>query len=65
MKKLVEWIAAAAVVAVATAGFRLSAFWRAEAYHQHFYKTNAFQYRMYRVACGRDPRLADLWGKHH
>jgi peptide-methionine (S)-S-oxide reductase len=41
-----------------------STFWRAEAYHQHFYKTNAFQYRMYRVACGRDPRLADLWGKH-
>jgi hypothetical protein len=29
-----------------------------------YYKTNAFQYRMYRVACGRDPRLADLWGKH-
>ena len=42
-----------------------STFWRAEAYHQHFYKTNAFQYRMYRVACGRDPRLADLWGKDH
>jgi len=42
-----------------------STFWRAEAYHQHYYKTNAFQYRMYRVACGRDPRLADLWGKHH
>ena len=39
--------------------------WPAEAYHQHFYKTNAFQYRMYRVACGRDPRLADLWGKDH
>jgi len=42
-----------------------STFWRAEVYHQHFYKTNAFQYRMYRVACGRDARLADLWGKHH
>ena len=42
-----------------------STFWRAEAYHQHYYKTNAFQYRMYRVACGRDARLADLWGTHH
>jgi peptide-methionine (S)-S-oxide reductase len=40
-----------------------STFWRAEAYHQHFYKTHAFEYRTYRTACGRDARLQDLWGK--
>jgi peptide-methionine (S)-S-oxide reductase len=39
-----------------------STFWRAEAEHQHFYKTHAAQYRIYRVGCGRDQRLQDLWG---
>jgi peptide-methionine (S)-S-oxide reductase len=40
-----------------------SAFWPAEAYHQHYYKTHAMQYRMYRIGCGRDARLRELWGK--
>ena len=40
-----------------------STFWRAEAYHQHYYKTHAAQYLMYRVGCGRDARLQQLWGK--
>jgi peptide-methionine (S)-S-oxide reductase len=40
-----------------------STFWRGEAYHQHYYKTHAAQYRMYRVGCGRDARLQQLWGK--
>ena len=40
-----------------------STFWPAEAYHQHYYKTHAVQYRMYRVGCGRDARLQQLWGK--
>jgi peptide-methionine (S)-S-oxide reductase len=42
-----------------------STFWRAEAYHQHYYKTHAAQYRMYRVGCGRDARLRQLWGQSH
>jgi peptide-methionine (S)-S-oxide reductase len=42
-----------------------SAFWPAEAYHQHFYKTHAAQYRAYRVGCGRDARLQELWGTVH
>ena len=37
-------------------------FWPAESYHQHYYKTHAVQYRMYRVGCGRDARLRQLWG---
>ena len=39
-----------------------SQFWPAEAYHQHYYKTHAAAYRMYRVGCGRDARLRQLWG---
>jgi peptide-methionine (S)-S-oxide reductase len=42
-----------------------STFWPAEAYHQHYYKTHAAQYRMYRIGCGRDARLAQLWGPGH
>jgi len=39
-------------------------FWRGEDYHQHYYKTHAFAYRMYRMGCGRDQRLRELWGTH-
>ncbi len=38
-------------------------FYRAEAYHQHFYKTNPVRYNLYRFNCGRDARLEELWGK--
>jgi methionine-S-sulfoxide reductase len=34
----------------------------AEEYHQDYYKKNALQYRFYRWNCGRDQRLAELWG---
>ena len=40
-----------------------STFWRGEEDHQHFYKTHAAQYRIYRVGCGRDARLRELWGR--
>ena len=40
----------------------LSTFWRGEDYHQHYYKTHAAAYRIYRVGCGRDARLRQLWG---
>jgi peptide-methionine (S)-S-oxide reductase len=42
-----------------------STFWRAEDYHQHYYKTHATAYRIYRVGCGRDARLRELWGPAH
>ena len=38
------------------------AFWRGEDYHQHYYKTHAMAYKMYRIGCGRDQRLRELWG---
>lgn len=49
-------------------------FWRAEAYHQDYYKsdakiltrfglvTKAEAYKGYRKACGRDVRVKELWG---
>lgn len=37
-------------------------FWRAEEYHQDYYKKNPIRYRWYRSGCGRDQRLAELWG---
>lgn len=35
-------------------------FYRAEAYHQDYYKKNPLQYRFYRWRCGRDARLEDI-----
>jgi peptide-methionine (S)-S-oxide reductase len=40
-----------------------TAFWPAEGYHQHYYKTHPVQYKFYRYNCGRDQRLEQLWGK--
>jgi peptide-methionine (S)-S-oxide reductase len=37
-------------------------FYAAEDYHQDYYKKNAFRYKFYRLNCGRDQRLKDLWG---
>jgi peptide-methionine (S)-S-oxide reductase len=42
-----------------------STFWRAEDDHQHYYKTHAVAYRIYRAGCGRDARLRELWGPAH
>jgi len=39
-------------------------FYRAEEYHQDFYKKNSVKYRFYRWNCGRDSRLARIWGEH-
>lgn len=38
------------------------AFWPAEEYHQDYYKKNPVRYRFYRLSCGRDSRIKDLWG---
>jgi peptide-methionine (S)-S-oxide reductase len=37
-------------------------FWPAEAYHQDHYLKNPVRYNYYRVGCGRDARLKQLWG---
>jgi peptide-methionine (S)-S-oxide reductase len=37
-------------------------FYPAEEYHQDYYKKNPIRYKFYRAGCGRDRRLADLWG---
>ena len=39
-----------------------SMFWRAEEYHQDYYKKNPLRYAYYRAACGRDARVAEVWG---
>jgi len=33
-----------------------------ESYHQNYYKNNAVRYKFYRWNCGRDQRLAEIWG---
>ncbi len=40
-------------------------FWIAESYHQHYYRTHAAAYQRYRIGCGRDARLQELWGTTH
>lgn len=37
-------------------------FYQAEEYHQHYYKKNPLRYSYYRLSCGRDHRLKELWG---
>ncbi|MBL8659294.1 MAG: peptide-methionine (S)-S-oxide reductase MsrA [Rhodospirillales bacterium] len=37
-------------------------FYRAETYHQDYYKKNPLRYRFYRYNCGRDARLEAVWG---
>lgn len=37
-------------------------FWPAEEYHQDYYKKNPVRYSYYRASCGRDNRVAELWG---
>ena len=38
-------------------------FYKAETYHQDYYKKNPLRYRYYRTGCGRDAKLKKLWGK--
>jgi peptide-methionine (S)-S-oxide reductase len=37
-------------------------FWKAEDYHQSYYKKNPIRYNLYRSGCGRDAKLKELWG---
>lgn len=38
-------------------------FYRAEEYHQEYYRKNPLRYKFYRAGCGRDQRLKELWGE--
>jgi peptide-methionine (S)-S-oxide reductase len=37
-------------------------FWPAEGYHQDYHRKEPRRYQSYRMGCGRDRRLDDLWG---
>ncbi len=37
-------------------------FWPAEDYHQDYYKKNPLRYNYYRLSCGRDARVKEVWG---
>jgi peptide-methionine (S)-S-oxide reductase len=39
-----------------------TAFYPAEDYHQDYYHKNSLRYKYYRLTCGRDARLEQLWG---
>ncbi len=39
-----------------------SPFYRAEEYHQDYYKKNPIRFKFYKYSCGRARRLEELWG---
>ena len=39
-------------------------FYKAEEYHQDYYRKNPIKYKFYRWNCGRDQRLQQIWGAH-
>ena len=47
---------------IVTEVFEAGEFWEAEGYHQNYYQRNAGRYSYYRNGCGRDARVASLWG---
>lgn len=46
---------------IATDVLAAGPFYRAEEYHQDYYKKNPVRYHFYRFNCGRDQRLAEVW----
>jgi peptide-methionine (S)-S-oxide reductase len=40
-----------------------SPFYKAEEYHQDYYRKESLKYNFYRFSCGRDRRVAEVWKK--
>lgn len=47
---------------IATRTLEATTFYVAEDFHQDFYRNHPDHYRSYRLGCGRDQRLRELWG---
>lgn len=48
---------------IVTAILPAGEFYPAEDYHQDFYRKNPARYKFYKTGCGREARLAQLWGR--
>jgi peptide-methionine (S)-S-oxide reductase len=48
--------------AIATEIVAATEFYRAEDYHQDYYKKNPIRYYVYTSGCGRERRLREVWG---
>jgi len=47
---------------IVTPILQAGAFYKAEGYHQNYYKRNPIRYKVYRYGCGRDARIKEIWG---
>ncbi len=61
-KKAIEKSGALGGAPIATSLRKAGPFYRAEEYHQDFFRKSAAHYKAYSMACGRDRALDKLWG---